>query len=713
MSGAALRACLLSLLFAGAPAHAGAQDLESELRELRDYTPYVRPASGTPAEIELGRRLFFDPRLSSAGTMSCAACHDPERAWADGRAVALGAGGKTLPRNTPSLSTARYYRRLFWDGRAETLEQAALAAIQNPREMDQDADQLSRKLAQIPAYAAEFAAVYGPAGLTPAHTAKAIAAFVSTLQSPEDSPFDRYLKNRTGLTPAAERGYRIFAGKGACKTCHNSRDFTSETFRVIGLKRADPADLGLYRVEPGPGKAGAFRTPSLRNASLTAPYMHDGSLATLADVVEFYDRGGDEPQGRDPAIRPLKLTPEEKKDLLAFLNSLTGSVIRVERPELPAPGFAPPSAPAPAEGGDRYDSRLAAAELDRALSAAALSASGWRRLSSLDFPSPAETGMVSRAASRSYCLASPFTLARVEMRERERQQACAALVAGDEGGCEALGGSASNRVNCRKIYRDLRLARAVIGRRADAADTCRENEARGFGRVGADGDRFCSELAAGGDPRRSCRDLARAAADRGLSVGDCLDAWGLYSGEGDCSHYREIEYQRPVCEAAKAFKRSAGDPGRCGGDFLCAALAGDAGACARFLAGRLETLCRPVEPEAPDRPDAPPSVERAAAEISRALAEFPVPPTGGDAREAAERLDATMRRRRPLDGPAARLDVAGLRRARAEELLVRARALIGVLPAGLEKEAGAERLRGIEAVLGEVATPPSRTAPAR
>jgi cytochrome c peroxidase len=310
-------------------------DLDAEIAELNDYTPYVRPPSGSAAAIALGKELFFDPRLSRNGAMSCSTCHQPSFYWGDGRARAVGLNGKELGRNTPSLLTARYFRSLFWDGRADSLEQAAVIAISNPEEMNEDPKRLVVRLRAIPGYAREFTVVFGTAGATVDDVAGALAAFVGSIQGPEDSPFDQFLKDRTGLPPAARRGYTVFAGKASCKTCHNSRDFTNETFRNIGLKPRAPADIGLYLVSPEPGNWGAFRTPSLRDVELTAPYMHDGSLATLKDVIEFYDRGGDANVNRDKLMRPLHLTAAEKSDLLAFLRSLTGSVKHVDVPLLP------------------------------------------------------------------------------------------------------------------------------------------------------------------------------------------------------------------------------------------------------------------------------------------------------------------------------------------------------------------------------------------
>lgn len=296
-----------------------AADLAKAVRHLKNGDEFHRPASGTPEEAELGRRLFADKRLSADGTMSCATCHDPAKRFADGRRTARGRGGKRLARNTPSLLTARYYSRLLWDGRLSTLQAAAARAIQSPDEMNEPLPALVRRLAGLTDYQDAF-----EAGVSTRAVEDALAAYVETLELPEDSPFDRFLASGKGLSPAAERGFLLFAGKANCVACHGSRSLRYDgRFVSTGLSASHPPDPGRYAVSPLRGNWEAFRVPSLRNVALTAPYMHDGRLSTLRDVIDFYSRGGDATRQKDGDVKRLDLTQGEKDDLLAFLGSLT------------------------------------------------------------------------------------------------------------------------------------------------------------------------------------------------------------------------------------------------------------------------------------------------------------------------------------------------------------------------------------------------------
>jgi cytochrome c peroxidase len=279
--------------------------------------------------VELGKELFFDPRLSRNGKMSCATCHKPERNWTDGLPRARGKDAQELTRNTPSLLTARDGRFFFWDGRASTLEEAALTAVQNPKEMNQDLKELVVRIKKIPGYRKKFESLKTEINAQTA--AKAMAEFMLSIPVAEDSHFDRFLRTRSGLTPQELRGWLVFSGPGNCRTCH----FSSNHLHNVGLKDRTPPDLGRYLIEPNQDNWKAFKTPSLRNIARTAPYMHDGSLATLRDVIEFYDRGGDEHRYKDANMQILRLTKDQKDDLEAFLNSFTSTVGKVEPPRLP------------------------------------------------------------------------------------------------------------------------------------------------------------------------------------------------------------------------------------------------------------------------------------------------------------------------------------------------------------------------------------------
>ena len=289
----------------------------------------------TDPKVALGRQLFFDPRLSADDTISCATCHEPEHAWANHNAVDIGIQGKKGTRNSGTILDAAYMDVQFWDGRAKTLEEQALGPIHNPVEMGSTLDDVVRKLGAIEGYRAQFQAVFG-AGVTTDGIAKAIAAFERTVLS-GPSPHDRYVAgDRSAMPPSAVRGLRLFNGKARCRTCHGGPMLSDQGFHNIGvgMDRAEP-DIGREAVTKDPKDRGRFKTPSLRNLALTWPYMHDGSVRSLADVVEFYDAGGVRNPTLDIFIMPLELTDDEQKDLVAFLEALTGSLPTIDRPVLP------------------------------------------------------------------------------------------------------------------------------------------------------------------------------------------------------------------------------------------------------------------------------------------------------------------------------------------------------------------------------------------
>jgi cytochrome c peroxidase len=289
----------------------------------------------TEEKVALGAQLFFEPRLSADDTISCATCHDPDTAWANHNAVDVGIGGQQGDRNSGTILDAAYMDFQFWDGRATSLEEQALGPIHNPVEMGETLENVVRKLNAIDGYRARFRAVFGT-DATVDGIAKAIAAFERTVLS-GPSPFDRYLEgDKTAIPPAAIRGLRVFNGKARCRTCHTGPMFSDQTFHNIGvgMDRPEP-DVGREAVTNDPKDRGKFKTPSLRNVALTWPYMHDGSERTLADVVEFYDRGGVPNPTLDIFISPLELSDGEKQDLVAFMESLTGTMPAIERPVLP------------------------------------------------------------------------------------------------------------------------------------------------------------------------------------------------------------------------------------------------------------------------------------------------------------------------------------------------------------------------------------------
>jgi cytochrome c peroxidase len=280
-------------------------------------------------QVELGGRLFFEARLSRSGATSCATCHVPERSFTDGRPVAVGDAGALGRRNTPTILGRAYGRSQFLDGRVGTLELQALLPLTNPAELANTPAEILRRLSADPRYPRQFARAFGSPGISLERLAAALASFQRTLVA-GDAPVDRVLVlgDSGALSPAARRGFALFQGKGACVICHEPPHFTEERFHNTGVAWNGSAyrDSGRYSVTRRSEDLGAFKTPTLRNVARTAPFMHDGSIATLEEVVAFYDRGGNPNPQLDPALRPLRLTAGERDDLVAFLGALTGPV---------------------------------------------------------------------------------------------------------------------------------------------------------------------------------------------------------------------------------------------------------------------------------------------------------------------------------------------------------------------------------------------------
>lgn len=308
--------------------------------------PVFVPADNPPTAeaIALGRRLYYDPVLSADRTISCASCHAPVAGFADHRPLSEGVAGKFGTRNSPSAANAAYYITQFWDGRAPSLEKQAEGPVQNPVEMAHSLKGVEQRLNADPVYREQFAHAFGPGRITFEMTEKAIASFERTLLM-GNSPFDRwyYGNDEKAISASAKRGFDVFrrVDKGNCASCHSFGEyntlFTDNQFHNLGVGVKDemPTDMGRYNVTRNDADRGAFKTPTLRNVALTAPYMHDGSLKTLKEVVDFYLGGGSSNPYRDPKMRPLELTGQERADLVGFLESLTG--------EMP-PNSGPPAA---------------------------------------------------------------------------------------------------------------------------------------------------------------------------------------------------------------------------------------------------------------------------------------------------------------------------------------------------------------------------------
>jgi cytochrome c peroxidase len=278
------------------------------------------PAPPSP-QIRLGAALFFDARLSRHSTRACADCHRPERGWSDGLPRARALDGRELSRKTPTLYALGDGQSFFWDGRAPTLEVQVLGPLSNPDEMDTPPETAVAYLRNDPAYEQAFREVFGePATVTT--LARALAAFVATRRPPSSRFAAWEAGDKTALTLREQRGLSLFRGKARCASCHRGDRLTTDAFHFLGL---NSEDRGLGAVKKDPILDGFFKTPTLHDVARRAPYMHDGSLATLADVVAFYDRGGDRPAnaaGTPTSLEPIGLTAPERADLVAFLRTL-------------------------------------------------------------------------------------------------------------------------------------------------------------------------------------------------------------------------------------------------------------------------------------------------------------------------------------------------------------------------------------------------------
>lgn len=306
--------------------------------------PWLRPDT-VPAppdnqpnadRVSLGKQLFFDPRLSGSGWLSCATCHNPAMGWSDGLPTGLGHDFKRLGRATPTILNSVYQPLLMWDGRKPNLEQQALGPIEAAAEMNLPLDELEKRLRNIEGYQPLFEKAYPGEGITRVTVGKALASFERTVVSTE-SPFDRWRKgDGQAISASAQRGFELFNGKAQCALCHQGFNFTDNGFHNIGVKSlTGTEDEGRFAHRKLPILKGAFKTPTLRDVALTAPYMHNGMYQTLDEVVEHYDRGGDNKVNLSPNIKPLGLSADEKRDLVAFMKSLTGKPMVIALPQLP------------------------------------------------------------------------------------------------------------------------------------------------------------------------------------------------------------------------------------------------------------------------------------------------------------------------------------------------------------------------------------------
>jgi cytochrome c peroxidase len=311
-----------------------------EIKAPLGLPPVPVPEDNPPTveTIALGRRLDYDPRLSADGSISCATCHSPEAGFADPKPVSVGVEKKTGTRNSPTVFNAAYFHVQFWDGRSPSLENQAEGPVQNPVEMANKLTSVEQKLNADPSYRQEFEKAFGPGPITYEKVEKCIASFERTAIS-GNSPFDRwkYGHEEKAVNDSVKRGFVVFTAKdkGNCASCHLVGDsyalFTDNKFHNIGVgvEMGEITDVGRFAVTNQAADRGVFKTPSLRNVALTAPYMHDGGLKNLKEVVDYYIGAGNSNSNLDKEIRTLDfLSGQERADLLAFLDSLTGEIPR-------------------------------------------------------------------------------------------------------------------------------------------------------------------------------------------------------------------------------------------------------------------------------------------------------------------------------------------------------------------------------------------------
>jgi cytochrome c peroxidase len=311
---------------------ASIRSLKAQYR--RPYSiPFPKSNPYTLEKVTLGKKLFFDTRLSAANLLSCATCHSPAYGWGDGQPRGVGHGMIRLGRRSPTIVNVAFGQIFMWDGRAPSLEGQALGPIKADKEMNLPIDQLIEKLKGITGYTPLFRAAFPQDGLTPEATAKAIATYERTIVS-GPAPFDAWVEgDEAAISEAAKHGFALFNGKAACSNCHSGWNFTDDSFHDIGLP---DQDKGRAEFVPGVLKMEhAFKTPGLREISLRGPYMHDGSLPSLEAVLDHYNNGGISRPSRSDQIGPLHLSSAEKDDLVAFMATMTSDMGPTLVPVLP------------------------------------------------------------------------------------------------------------------------------------------------------------------------------------------------------------------------------------------------------------------------------------------------------------------------------------------------------------------------------------------
>jgi cytochrome c peroxidase len=297
-----------------------------------DTTPYPDDNPYSPAKVELGHKLFFDPVLSGSGKLACASCHKPNLSWTDGRKT--GEGEQEMATHTPTLLDIAWIDIMGWDGHFPSLEKVAFGPINNPAIMNRKTDDLLAALRANPNYVQAFAEAFPGQPISRETIEQALATFERMIVA-SPAPFDRWIAgDEAAIDASAKRGFDLFNGKAGCAECHSGWNFTDGAFYDIGVGQGN--DIGRAKLFPNSPKLKyAFKVPTLRDVARRAPYMHNGSEPTLEAVIELYNRGGVDRESRSELIKPLNLTAQDKADLIAFLKTLTSDPKPVAVSELP------------------------------------------------------------------------------------------------------------------------------------------------------------------------------------------------------------------------------------------------------------------------------------------------------------------------------------------------------------------------------------------
>jgi len=309
---------------------ANASDVSKSDWLLPEVAPSPNDNKMDTKKAALGKMLFFDPRLSGNGKMSCATCHVPDLGWSDGRETATGHNGMRLPRATLSIINVGFNKILMWDGRNKELEDQAIDPILDPKEMRNTEKNLLKTLKGIPGYVNAFKDAYWGLGISTNRIARSLAMYQRQVIA-TNSPFSRWVRgDESAMSESQKRGFEVFTDteRGNCITCHRPPNFTDNGFHNIGLLsfKASAPDLGRFNQKKVNMTKGAFKTPTLWNIAETAPYFHDGSAKNLRQVLNHYISGGKVRTNLSPNMKLLRLNPGEQNDLLEFLNALTGEV---------------------------------------------------------------------------------------------------------------------------------------------------------------------------------------------------------------------------------------------------------------------------------------------------------------------------------------------------------------------------------------------------